>query len=225
MEMDKQGSGAGENTASIAWGEIRQRLKNAHAAIEQALSPGTDEVQKILQARAQALAHESQPAQTAGEHIEVVEFVLAQEHYAIESRYIRDVCPLEQLTPVPCTPPFVLGIIHLRGEILSVIDIKKFFDLPEKGLSDLNKVVVLASDNMYFGVLADAIVGAHQIPLADIQPSLPTLTGIRAEYLLGVTPGRTVVLDGEKLLTDGRIVVQEQVAGQSPWSAVSARGE
>jgi purine-binding chemotaxis protein CheW len=66
---------------------------------------------------------------------------------------------------------------------------------------------------MRFGILADAIIGVHAIPVADIQASLPTLTGIREEYLKGVTPDRTVILDAEKLLADERIVVQEQVAG------------
>jgi purine-binding chemotaxis protein CheW len=142
----------------------------------------------------------------------VVEFVLAEERYAIESRHVRDVYPLEQLTPVPCTPAFVLGIVNLHGEILSVIDIKKFFGLPDRGLTDLNKVIVLESDSMRFGILADLIVGVHPISVADIQPSLPTLTGIREEYLRGVTPERTVILDAEALLADKNIVVQEQVS-------------
>lgn len=50
------------------------------------------------------------------------------------SEYVREIYPLKEFTPIPCTPPFVLGIINVRGQILSVIDIKKFFDLPEKGL-------------------------------------------------------------------------------------------
>jgi purine-binding chemotaxis protein CheW len=141
----------------------------------------------------------------------VVEFVLAQERYAIESQYVRDVYPLEQLTPMPCTPAFVLGIVNLRGEILSLIDIKKFFDLPEKGLTDLNKVIVLESGSMRFGILADVISGVRRIPMASIQSSLPTLAGIREQYLKGVTPERITILDAEALLTDRRIVVEEQV--------------
>jgi purine-binding chemotaxis protein CheW len=64
---------------------------------------------------------------------------------------------------------------------------------------------------MHFGVLADAILGVRRVPVADIQPSLPTLTGIREQYLRGVTSERTIVLDAEKLLADRKIVVQEQV--------------
>ena len=66
---------------------------------------------------------------------------------------------------------------------------------------------------MLFGVLADTITGVRQIPLAGIQPSLPTLIGIREEYLKGVTPERTVILDAEKLLADEKIIVREQVEG------------
>jgi purine-binding chemotaxis protein CheW len=65
------------------------------------------------------------------EYIEVVEFLLAHEKYGIESKCVREVYPLKELTPVPCTPSFVRSIINVRGKILSVIDIKKFFELPE----------------------------------------------------------------------------------------------
>ena len=97
----------------------------------------------------------------------------------------------------------------MRGKALSVIDLKKFFDLPEKGLGDLNKVIVLSSAAMEFGVLADVIVGIKKIRLSDLQPSLPTLTGIRKDYLKGVTGDRLVVLDAGKILSDKKIVVNE----------------
>jgi purine-binding chemotaxis protein CheW len=131
----------------------------------------------------------------------------------VETSFVREIHPLTDLTPLPCTPAFVLGVVNLRGEIVSLIDVKKFFDLPEKGLTDLNKVIVLQSATMRFGILADAVLGVRRVPAAEIQPSLPTLTGIREQYLKGVTAGRTVILDAEKLLGDEKIVVQEQVEG------------
>lgn len=198
---------------AIDWREVRQRLESAHAAIERGSAPDAEQTRRILKARAQALAREPGKTEAGAECLEVVEFLLAHETYAIESRHVREIFPLENLTPLPGTPVFVLGIINMRGEILSVIDIKKFFELPDKGLTDLNKVIVLQSENMLFGILADTITGTRQIPLTAIQPSLPTLTGIREEYLKGVTAERTVVLDAEKLLADEKITVQEQVEG------------
>ena len=197
--------------AAIDWAEVRARLEAVQAAGEQAWAPGADETGRILRERALALAAEPGRTQTQDESIEVLEFLLAHEHYAVESSHVREVYPLENLTPLPCTPAFVLGIVNLRGEIVSVIDLRKFFDLPQAGLPDLNKVIVLESGNMVFGILADVILGVRRITLAEIQPSLPTLTGIRDKYLKGITPQRTVVLDAGKLLADEDIVVQEQV--------------
>ncbi|MCZ7402808.1 MAG: chemotaxis protein CheW [Candidatus Methanoperedens sp.] len=168
-----------------------------------------DDKRKLLKARAIALAKKPEKKE-ADEYIEVVEFQLAHEKYAIQSNYIREVYPLKELTPVPCTPQFVAGIINVRGKILSVIDIKKFFELPGKGITDLNKVIIIHNGLMEFGILADAVLGAGQIP-RDIQASLPTLSGIRAEYLKGVTKEGVVVLDAEKILSDKKIIVHEEV--------------
>lgn len=175
-----------------------------------AWTTGADQTRRILHERALALAAAPARTQTLDESVELLEFSLAHERYAIESTHVREVYPLENLTPLPCTPAFVLGIVNLRGEIISVIDLRKFFDLPQTGLPDLNKVIVLESRDMLFGILADAILGVRRIALADIQPALPTLTGIREKYLKGITAERTVVLDGGKLLADQDIVVQEQ---------------
>jgi purine-binding chemotaxis protein CheW len=64
---------------------------------------------------------------------------------------------------------------------------------------------------MEFGILADVVLGVRRIPLTDIQPSLPTLTGIREDYLKGVTGEQVVILDAEKLLSDKKITVHEEV--------------
>ncbi|HJV34848.1 chemotaxis protein CheW [Geomonas sp.] len=162
----------------------------------------------ILRERARKLAREPVSGGD-GERLEIVEFALSEERYAVESAFIREVYPLKELTPLPCTPPFVLGIVNLRGTILSVIDLHKFFALPDQGLSDLNQVIVLEGAGMVFGLLADRIVGVRTIAAGDIQPALLTVSDPRSDYLKGVTRERLVVLDGGKMLADGRIVVHE----------------
>ncbi len=176
-------------------------------------TPSPEEQRLIFRERALALAREPEKEEAASERLEVVEFLLAYERYGIESSYIREVYPLKDLTPLPGTPSFVLGIMNVRGKILSVIDIRKFFDLPQKGLTDLNKVIIMHDEAMEFGILADAILGVRLIPVRELQPSLPTLTEVRADYLKGVTEERLVVLDGGAILSDRRIVVHEEASG------------
>ncbi|BCR03127.1 hypothetical protein DESUT3_01960 [Desulfuromonas versatilis] len=163
----------------------------------------------LLRARARALAEDTGDQESL-ETIELLEFHLAHEVYGVESAYVTEVYPLKDLTPIPSTPEFVLGIINVRGRIVSVVDVKKFFDLPEKGLTDLNKVIILQSAGMEFGILADVIVGVRKIPAGELQPPLPTLTGIRLEYLKGIAGGNLVVLDAAKLLADRSVVVNHQ---------------
>ena len=98
-------------------------------------------------------------------------------------------CLFKELTPLPCCPPFVLGIVNVRGRILPVLDIKKFFGLPEKGLTDLHRIILVGGNDLELGLLADTIVGVRAVAVGDLQPALPTLTGIRGDYLKGVTPG------------------------------------
>ncbi|PTR05313.1 CheW protein [Nitrosospira sp. Nsp5] len=198
--------------APVNFREIEQRLATARTTIERIWAPTTEETQRILRARALALAQESTLDETLDEDIEVMEFTLAYEQYAIETRYVRQVAALENLTPLPCTPAFLLGIVNLRGAILPVIDLRKLFELPERGLTDLHRIIVLQSGKILFGILADTVTSVRRILLADLQPSLPTLTGVRRTYLAGITPERLVVLDAEKLLMDESINVQDQVA-------------
>lgn len=199
-----------KSRAPIDWREVELYMEAALAAIENGWTPTPEETQRILKQRALVLARVPDPGEAADETIDCLTFHLAHETYAVEARFVREVCPLENLTPLPCTPAFVLGIVNLRGEILSVIDLKKFFDLPEKGLTDLNKVIVLQSGGMHFGMLADAICGVHRMARRNIQPPLPTLTGIHEDYLLGVTAQRLIFLDAAKLLADEKLVVHEQ---------------
>jgi purine-binding chemotaxis protein CheW len=174
--------------------------------------PSIADTRAILKARAKALASEPPKQRSAEQSVEIVEFVLATEHYALEDRFVREVYPLKDLTPLPCTPAFVYGIINVRGEIVAVLDMRRFFDLPVQGLSDLNKVIMLESDDMRVGILADRIEGVRSILQSQIQPSLPTLTGIRSEFLRGVTSDRLVIIDAAKMLADEKILVQEEVS-------------
>lgn len=170
------------------------------------------EKQQILKARAKSLAIEATSEDAGEEKVEIVEFMLSGERYGIESLYIREVYPLKEFTPLPCTPAFVLGLINIRGQVLSVVDIGRFFELPRRGISDLNKVIVLNSRALEFGILADDILGMRRVSMRDVQESLPTLTGIRAEYLKGVTPDRMTVLDAGKILADKKLIVHEEVS-------------
>ncbi len=165
---------------------------------------------EILKARARALARPAGRQKVEDQTLEVVEFGLAKEIYAVEHAYVREVLRLEELTPLPCTPAFVQGIINVRGQILPVIDVKKFFDLPDEGITDLHRIIIVHAHGIELGILADTVTSVRSIPLAAVQSSLPTLNGIRAAYLKGVSDDHVVILDVSKILSDPKLIVDQE---------------
>jgi len=165
----------------------------------------------ILRERARILARPRTAAATAGTTLELLVFRLATEWYAIETRFVQEVQPLRDLTPLPGTPAFIRGIVNVRGHILPVLDLKKFFDLPEQGLTDLHGIIRVRGNDLELGLLADVVVGVRSMAAQSLQPSLPTLTGIRAEYLKGIGEDRLVVLDAARILADPKIIVNDDM--------------
>ncbi len=163
---------------------------------------------QLLKDRAKLLARESGTRPVEGTIFTVVEFSINAELYAIELPYIHEIFPLKELTEIPGVPAFILGVVNMRGKIISVVDVRQFFDLPGKEVSDSSRVIVLRSPEMEYGILADAIRGIRSIPEAETVASLPTLTGIRREFLKAITCDQTVILDGKKLLSDPKMVVK-----------------
>ena len=173
-----------------------------------AKSNGQDHMRATLEARASALA---QVAETqTGESISLVVFTLANETYGIATEYVHEVQPLRDVTPVPCTPGFVVGVINIRGSIYSVIDIRSFFDVPKREIGDSTKVILVSAAGLEIGILADDVKGATSVLLSDIKPALAAHGVAKEEYIQGVTKEMLTILNLEALLRDERIIIHEE---------------
>lgn len=171
----------------------------------------SEENRAILRSRAQTLAEERISKKGKESALEIVQFILSYERYGIESSFIKEVYSMKDFTPVPCTPNFVKGITNLRGEIISVVDIKKFFNLPDKGLTDLNRLIIIYSNETKMGILADRILGVRMVPEDEIKSNLITLKDKRSDYLRGITSDRLIILDINRILSDPEVIVNEEV--------------
>jgi len=141
--------------------------------------------------------------------VELLRFGLMYQEYAVEMKYVREVILTGEITPVPVTPDYIAGICTTRGEIISLVDLRALFSLPERDLTDLNRVFVITNGTITFGILADTITGVDTIPLEKIEPAPPGFTSIGDEYLKGVTGGNLVILDAAAILADPRMIIDE----------------
>ncbi|OYT17114.1 MAG: chemotaxis protein CheW [Bacteroidetes bacterium 4572_77] len=170
-----------------------------------------NKVETILKKRAEILKTPLAEASQPGKQIEGLEFLLSDEKYAINSIFVSEVIYINELTKLPCTPPFIMGLINVRGKVLSVIDIKMFFNIPSKGITNLNKVIIVKYNDIEIGILADDILGNFNIQLEELQTEVTTITEVDDSFIIGVTNSRVVVLDIKKLLLSDIIVVNEVV--------------
>jgi purine-binding chemotaxis protein CheW len=166
-----------------------------------------ERVTVILAERAQKL---SQPAARSRGivRIEVLKFRLAYKEYAIGMKYVREVVLTGGITPVPGTPEYISGICAIRGEIISLVDLRALFSISGSGLTDLNRVIVVTDGTMTFGILADYITGIATIPANMPAAPTPVPSTSAVPFFLGVAEG-IVVLDGAALLSDPRMLIDE----------------
>lgn len=194
----------------VDWNKIKSRVNTLQESLDRENILPPEEKHTLLKARAQALAVETKDQAAQKESVEIVVFSLASETYGIGSTFIREVYPLKDFTTLPGTPAFVLGIVNVRGQIISVIDLKKFFNLPEKGLGELNKVIIIRNERMEFGILTDIIHGTRSISIEEIQTPPVSTGGIGAGYLKGITSDHIIILDTERILEDEHIIIHQE---------------
>jgi purine-binding chemotaxis protein CheW len=167
---------------------------------------------EILAGRAAKLADPGSSSDEISVTISCLRFIIAKENYAIDMNRVTGAHPLVELTRIPCAPAFVKGILRVRGRIVSAIDLREFFGLPSVGITDLKKVIILSNEGMEVGILVDAVTGAAEIPLDDLQPANGSLTAINDLFLRGITRDRMVVINAEALLSHESLLVNEEVA-------------
>ncbi|MBX9688760.1 MAG: chemotaxis protein CheW [Candidatus Obscuribacterales bacterium] len=193
---------SGETLNKPVWLHSEAPAKSERSATS-ALSGLTKK--EILRARSRQLA--KQQAKLIDEDsFEVAEFLLGNESYSFELEHLREVCTLAEVTYIPCSPDFVVGVINLRGQIIPIIDILTFLNITgNERLQVYNKAIIVQKDKLVVGILADEVVGAKKISTGSLQFTLHGLEGHGSQYLKGVTKERLVILDADKILVDERL--------------------
>ncbi|HHY04425.1 MAG TPA: chemotaxis protein CheW [Thermoanaerobacterales bacterium] len=115
-----------------------------------------------------------------------VEFKLGDEVYGVNILQVKTIERMMPITRVPKTPPFVEGVINLRGEIVPVIDLKKRFDLPHTETTENTRIIIVTVENITVGMIVDSATEVIQLSKDDIEPAPDMAGGIDSSFLDGV---------------------------------------
>lgn len=142
----------------------------------------------------------------AGDSVmQLVTFRLKDETYGINVMQVQEVLRVSEIAPVPGAPPYVLGIVNLRGNVVTVIDTRSRFGLPTTELSDASRIVIIESEEQVVGILVDSVAEVVELGEADIDAAPHVGNDESSRYILGVASldeNLLIVIDLNKLLTE-----------------------
>ena len=139
------------------------------------------------------------------EVLQWVTFKLENETYGINVMQVQEVLRYSEIAPVPGAPQYVLGIINLRGNVVTVIDTRSRFGLESCDVTDNTRVVVIESEKQVIGILVDSVAEVVYLKASEIDSAPNVGNDESAQFIQGVSnrDGELLILvDLDKLLSD-----------------------
>ena len=135
-----------------------------------------------------------------------VTFRLAEETYGVNVMQVQEVLRVTEIAPVPGAPHYVLGIINLRGNVVTVIDTRTRFGLEPKEIDDSSRIVIIEAENkQVVGILVDSVSEVVDLRSSEMEAAPNVGTEESAQFIQGVASVEgdlLILVDLNKLLSD-----------------------
>jgi len=149
------------------------------------------DIADVLRQRAESLAQESVD-EVKLDLIGLLLFRLDEEWYSVKIQDVREIYREYRIAPIPCTPPAILGVVNIRGEMISVTDISRLLGLERKAAGfDLAPAIVIHNGEVATAIVVEEIGDIVEVPQESIEPPLSAIDRIGAQLITG-----SVHLDG-----------------------------
>jgi len=139
------------------------------------------------------------------DHRQCVTFRLNEEIYGINVMLVQEVLRVTEIAPVPGAPNYVIGIINLRGNVVTVIDTRMRFGLPPKEMDDSTRIVIIEAENQTVGIVVDSVSEVVDVYANEIETAPNVGNDETARYIEGVVSRSEellILVDLNKLLTE-----------------------
>ena len=166
--------------------------------------------------------NEEMQEEYVSEHIAVIDFKmitfsLAEKDYAIDIMKVKEIAKANNFTYVPNTAPFVLGVYNLRGDIIPIIDLRIFFNIPikQRAKDTIESMVIINVDDQIFGIVVDRIDKVVGVSKTAIQPPHPIFGDINIKYIYGVVENAGqlyILLDVDRIFSTRTVTEAKAMA-------------
>lgn len=141
-------------------------------------------------------------------------FHIGKENYGIEIRHVIEIIVMQEITVVPDMPDFIIGVINLRGQVISVMDIRARFKMEAREYDDRTCIIVVKINDISIGLIVDTVNEVIDIPESQLDPPPRTHSGIGSSYIKGmgkVDNSVKILLDIEKILYEDELEQVRQI--------------
>lgn len=132
-------------------------------------------------------------------------FVLNKEEFGIEIRYVTEIIGIQSITGVPDMPPYIKGVINLRGKVIPVMDVRLRFGMEERAYDDRTCIVVICINEQSVGLIVDRVSEVLDIPKTNVEPPPKGGRGENSRFIQGmgkVGDQVKILLNANQLLFD-----------------------
>jgi purine-binding chemotaxis protein CheW len=173
----------------------------------------TPEEREIFRQRADNLRQSIETSKVANELMPLAVIGFGNEYFGLSLELVREFTNVGNLTPIPCCPNHIVGNMNLRGEIVTLVDIRNALNLPTTPVSVGSHAVVVQVDDIVAGLPVDRVLEMVSVNSADLTPLPAVLSEFGEQYLQGTAlfeEKMLRVLDLPKIFTQGDLAVNEQ---------------
>lgn len=176
-------------------------------AIEPAMSVVKEDVLAVQQIEAVKPVETAKPKEEEKgleKTAQMVGFKIDNEFYGIDIIQVQEIIRMQEITMVPRTPPFIKGVVNLRGKVVPIISLRERFGINEVEHTKDTRIVIVRIDVGLIGFIVDAMAEVIRLPERLIEPTPPTATNIESEYIIGVgklDDNLIIILDLNMVLT------------------------
>ncbi|MBT9259831.1 MAG: chemotaxis protein CheW [Clostridiales bacterium] len=147
---------------------------------------------------------------------QLVLFQVAGETYGLDIYQVREIIRVPEITRVPRTPPYLLGVINLRGGVIPVLDLRRRFHLPDRERHEDQRIIVTEQHGTIVGMIVDGVSEVLTLQESQIEPPSPYIVSVDTRFIAGIgnlEDRLIVLLDLEEVLS------KEEAAGLAAAAA------
>lgn len=136
------------------------------------------------------------------------------EYFGIDLQVVREFTDIRKVTPIPCCPVHIIGNMNLRGEILTLVDIRNLLNMPMLAAENPAKITIVRIEDVVAGVLVDEVFDVMYLHPSEMSSLPAAVHSAKDEYLQGTAPYQKkimTILDLTKIFQNGELVVNEEV--------------